>query len=161
MLWGWTGYTETNPDGTPRFWQSNSSRMIMHYASGDAVVELIPETAKLNINTASLDELVRVPAAVSGDPVLARSIAEGILDWRSPAANGGASPQDSFYLSLGPTFRARHASSAARAWYAPSSGAAKSLGARTAGASWKPAIRPSSTFRARTLRWTPCVRAQA
>ena len=109
MLWGWTGYTETNPDGTPRFWQSNSSRMIMHYASGDAVVDLIPETAKLNINTASLDELVRVTAAVSGDPVLARSIAEGILDWRSPVPNG-ASPQDSFYSSLGPTFRARHAS---------------------------------------------------
>jgi general secretion pathway protein K len=106
MLWGWTGYTQTNPDGTPRFWQPNTPRMIMHFPSGDAVVELIPESARLNINTASPDELFRVVATVSGDPARARAIAAAIVDWRSPSA----SPLDSFYLSLGPTFRARHAS---------------------------------------------------
>lgn len=108
MLWGWTGYNQTNPDGTPRFWAPNTPRMIMHYPSGDAVVELIPESAKLNINTASADELVRVIAAVSGDPALAQNIAQAIIDWRSPAAGG--SPLDPFYLSLGPTFLPRHAS---------------------------------------------------
>jgi general secretion pathway protein K len=108
MLWGWTGYTQVNPDGTPRFWQPNTSRMLMHYPSGDAVVDLIPETAKLNINTASEDELYRVTAVVSGDPVQARSIAQAIVDWRSPTAGG--SPLDSFYLAMGPTFRPRHAS---------------------------------------------------
>jgi general secretion pathway protein K len=106
MLWGWTGYNQTNPDGTPRYWASNSSRMIMHYPSGDAVVELIPETAKLNISTASPDELFRVAAAVSADPARARAIAEAIVDWRTP----GSSPLDAFYSSLGPTFRPRHAS---------------------------------------------------
>jgi general secretion pathway protein K len=106
MMWGWTGYTQTNPDGTPRFWAPNSSRMVMHYPSGDAVVELIPETAKLNINTATSDELFRVITAVSGDPARARVIAQAIVDWRTP----GASPLDSFYLSMGPTFRPRHAS---------------------------------------------------
>jgi general secretion pathway protein K len=106
MMWGWTGYNQTNPDGTPRFWATNSSRMLMHYPSGDAVVELIPETAKLNINSAAPDELFRVAAAVSGDPARARAIADAIVDWRTP----GPSPLDLFYSSLGPTFRSRHAS---------------------------------------------------
>src|SRR3984885_2709719 len=81
MLWGWTGHSETNPDGTPRYWAPNTPRMIMHYASGDAVVELIPESSKLNINTASSDELFRVVAIVSGDAVRARAIVEAIIDW--------------------------------------------------------------------------------
>lgn len=109
MLWGWTGYNQTNPDGTPRFWLPGAPRMVMHYPSGDAVVELIPDSAKLNINSASPDELLRVITAVSGDPALARNIAEAIIDWRTPPA-GGSSPLDSFYLSLGPTFLPRHAS---------------------------------------------------
>lgn len=110
MLWGWTGYNQTNPDGTARYWAPNQPRMIMHYPSGDAVVELIPEQAKLNINTASEDELYRVAAAVSADPALARTLAQSIVDWRSP----GPSALDSFYLSIGsaggPTFQPRHAS---------------------------------------------------
>jgi len=106
MLWGWSGYTQTNPDGTPRYWAPNTPRMIMHYPSGDAVVELIPESAKLNINTATQDELFRVAAAVSDDPARARAIADAIIDWRS----AGPTPLDPFYLSLGPTFLPRHAS---------------------------------------------------
>src|SRR5579863_6996537 len=106
MMWGWTGYNQMNPDGTPRFWVQNYPRMIMHYPSGDAVVELIPEAAKLNINTASPDELFRVAASVSGDPVRARAVADAIMDWRTP----GSSAMDSLYLSQGPTFRPRHAS---------------------------------------------------
>ena len=43
-----------------RVWQHNLPRMIMHYPSGDAIVEMIPESAKLNINTASPDDLTRV-----------------------------------------------------------------------------------------------------
>ena len=106
MLWGWSGNTQQNPDGTPRFWRPNTPRMIMHYPSGDAVVELIPETAKLNINTATPDELVRVITAVAGDPGRATAIAQAIIDWRSP----GSGQLNSFNLSLGPTFQPRHAS---------------------------------------------------
>ena len=110
MLWGWTGYGQTNPDGTPRFWAPNEPRMNMRFPSGDAVVELIPESAKLNINTASPDELYRVVAAVSGDPALAQSLTQAIIEWRSP----GPGTLDSFYFSIGqsggPTFLPRHAS---------------------------------------------------
>jgi|HubBroStandDraft_5_1064220.scaffolds.fasta_scaffold68990_2 general secretion pathway protein K len=104
MLWG---PSVTNPDGTPR-WRPNLPRMTMHYPSGDAIVELIPESAKLNINTGSADDLTRLITVVSGDPARATQIVAGILDWRS----GAASPTifDQYYLTLGPTFRARHAS---------------------------------------------------
>ncbi len=78
--------------------------MIMHYPSGDAVVELIPESAKLNINTASRRRAVSAWwPPVSGDPAIARDAsAQAIIDWRSP----GPSPLDSFYLSLWPGGRA-------------------------------------------------------
>jgi general secretion pathway protein K len=108
MLWGWTGYSQLNPDGTPRFWAQNSPRMVMHYPSGEAIVEVMPETAKLNINTASPDELYRVVAAVGGEPARARDIAQAIVDWRTPGSGGA--PPDALNLSATPTFRPRHAS---------------------------------------------------
>src|ERR1700685_4361901 len=44
MLWG---EPYRNPDGSPRFWQFGAPRMNMSFPSGDAVVEIIPESAKL------------------------------------------------------------------------------------------------------------------
>jgi general secretion pathway protein K len=89
-------------------------RFYMSYPSGDAVVELIPEASRLNINEASPADLMRVVAAVSGDEQLAGQVAAAILDWRSGLARNGASPFDDYYLGLnspgGPTFGARHAS---------------------------------------------------
>jgi len=46
--------------------------------------------------------------AVSGDPGRSREIAQGIVDWRSAAPSPTA--YDQYYFTLGPTFRARHAS---------------------------------------------------
>ena len=108
VMWGNLGLTYTAPDGLPRFWNPNMRRLPMRFPSGDALVEVIPENSKLNINMADPEDLYRVVFAVSGDPVRARQIAEGIVDWRSPAA--GPSIFDQYYFSLGPTFRARHAS---------------------------------------------------
>lgn len=97
-----------NQDGSARFWQFNAPRMYMTFPSGNAVVEMIPESAKLNINQVSPDDLYKVVAAVSGNPDRAREIAGAILDWRNGAQ--GASPYDQYYFSISPTFRARHAS---------------------------------------------------
>ena len=108
VMWGNLGLTYSATDGLPRFWSPNMRRLPMRFPSGDALVEVIPENSKLNINTADPEDLYRVVFAVSGDPVRARQIAEGIVDWRSPAA--GPSIFDQYYFSLGPTFRARHAS---------------------------------------------------
>jgi general secretion pathway protein K len=88
-------------------------RFYMAYPSGDAVVELIPESAKLNINQANPDDLTNVVASVSGDAALAQQIATAIIDWRAGSGDGPNS-LDSYYLGLnrpgGPTFGARHAS---------------------------------------------------
>src|SRR5712671_4999391 len=42
MIWG-PDYGR-NPAGGPKFWEPNLPRMVMTYPSGDAVVEMIPES---------------------------------------------------------------------------------------------------------------------
>ena len=66
--------------------------------------EVIPETAKLNLNTATPENLLRLLMALGVDPDSAAQIVAGIVDWRTP---GGMSQFDSFYLSLTPSFRSR------------------------------------------------------
>src|SRR5690349_18133529 len=74
MLWGMeSAGAYRNPDGSPRFWASNQPRLTMRYPSGDATVEMIPESSKLDINHAGADDLYRVALAVSGDPSRARA----------------------------------------------------------------------------------------
>jgi general secretion pathway protein K len=90
MLWG------RNPAGTYSF------------PSGEAVVEVIPEAAKFNINRASPVDLFRLLENLGVDSDRAQTIAGAIVDWRSPAQ--AYSPYDQYYLSLTPSFRARHAS---------------------------------------------------
>ncbi len=105
IQWLMWGQDYRNPDGTARYWEPNLPRMTMHYPSGDAIVEVIPEASKLNLNTAIPNDLYRVALAISGDPDRARAIASGIVDWRSPLG-AGAAPN----LSLTPSFPPRHAS---------------------------------------------------
>ncbi len=105
MLWG---DSYRNPDGSPRFWQYGAPRMNMTFPSGTAVVEAIPESAKLDINHASADDLMKVVTAVSGNADRAREITSAILDWRGGSAD--SAQFDQYYFSISPTFRARHAS---------------------------------------------------
>ena len=105
MLWG---AGARNPNGTARFWDRTKPRMFMTYPTGDVVVEMIPETAKLNVNQASEEELLRVVSGLTGDPARAAQVVAGIVDWRGTGS--GRMSLDSYYLALGPTFRARHAS---------------------------------------------------
>lgn len=104
ILWG---PEMVNDAGVPKYWNPRRPRMEMTFPSGNAIVELIPESAKLNVNLATPQDLLAVVTAVVGDAGRAREITDGILDWRQ---GGPGSPFDSFYLGLGPTFRARHAS---------------------------------------------------
>jgi len=111
VQWMQWGPAIRNPDGTARFWDPNKPRLFMGYPEGDVVVEMIPESSKLSLNTATEDDLMRVIAVVSGNPDRARDIAAAILDWRKPSLGSDTpGPFDAYYLSLGPTFRPRHAS---------------------------------------------------
>lgn len=77
------------------------------FPSGEAIVEVIPETAKLSINLCQPAMLLRLFLALGVDPARAEQIVLAIVDWRTPT---GPTPFDAFYLSLTPSFRARHAS---------------------------------------------------
>ncbi len=80
-------------------------RMRMQFPSGEAIVEIIPETARLSLNSGRPAEFVPLLIALGAEPGRAQAIAAAILDWRSP--QGGL---DGYYLSLTPSFRPRHAS---------------------------------------------------
>jgi general secretion pathway protein K len=78
------------------------------FPNGVARVEIIPETAKLNVNFAPPAELYRLGIALGLDPDRAHDIASAIDEWRSPAL--GFTGLDAYYLSLTPSFRPPHAS---------------------------------------------------
>lgn len=80
------------------------------FPAGEAVVEVIPETSKLNINQAPPEEILALLLGLGVPGELAQPLAMAIVDWRSPSPAGGFSPFDQFYLSRSPSFFARHAS---------------------------------------------------
>jgi general secretion pathway protein K len=79
------------------------------FATGDASVEVIQESAKLNINTASAEQLTDLALVTGATPVQAANIAAGILDWRT-GSPGGFTSFDQHYLALPSSFHSRHAS---------------------------------------------------
>lgn len=110
MIWGSGGETGQRPDGTIRFWKLGQPRMIMAFPSGDAVVEVIPEATKYDVNTISVDDLTKLLLILGAPPDRASQLARAIDDWRKPVPPGGSGAFDSYYFGLGPTFRPRHAS---------------------------------------------------
>jgi general secretion pathway protein K len=94
----------------PPYYVSGAPRMVFQFASGEAVVELIPEDAKVNVNTAPVEELYRLLTALGAGDAQAREITFAIEDWRSPVGMTARPALDDYYLSLNPSFRPRHAS---------------------------------------------------
>jgi general secretion pathway protein K len=110
ILWRYWGPAARNPDGTPRFGERNQSALVMNFPAGIAVVEVIPEAARLSLNRAPASDIQRLLLAMGVAPPQAAEITAGIIDWRNPIGQGGMGPFDSFYLNQAPSFRARHAS---------------------------------------------------
>ncbi len=129
-----TGRTSTSVDGLRAYylaqgavqraalellWSANAPGPLMRiprgatevnyvFPSGNARVEIIPETARLNVNTSPVADLYRLMLALGVAPDRALEIAAAIDDWRKPAPQG--SPFDLYYSSRTPSFRAPHAS---------------------------------------------------
>jgi general secretion pathway protein K len=80
------------------------------FPEGEAVVELMPEAGKLNVNMVQPDVLALLLAALGAPPDQAEGIAAAIVDWRTPGPGNQPSPTDALYLERGPTFLPRHAS---------------------------------------------------
>jgi general secretion pathway protein K len=81
-----------------------AAEVVYDFPTGAARVEIIPETAKLNVNLSPPEELYRLGVALGLDPERAREIAMAIDAWRQPAGFGGAD------LPVGPSFQPPHAS---------------------------------------------------
>jgi len=104
------GPSYRNPDGTPKYFENSMTALQFNFPTGSASIEIIPETSKLNINSAPPSELLALLFALGAPSGQAETVAQGILDWRSPSAGGSFTQFDQYYLSLTPSFRARHAS---------------------------------------------------
>lgn len=99
-----------NPDGTAKYFQNPTPVLRFNFPTGAAMVEVIPETAKLNVNAAPPLELRNLMLALGVDPVQANTIVAAIVDWRTPSPGESFTQFDQHYLTLTPSFRARHAS---------------------------------------------------
>jgi general secretion pathway protein K len=100
-------WRNTIPLGSPLKYGPGNPVLRFTFPSGQAWVEVVPETAKMNINTATPLDLMRLLSAMGVDMARAEQIVAAIVDWRSPA---GITQFDAFYQSLTPSFRSRHAS---------------------------------------------------
>ena len=98
-----------NPDGSSPYY-GGRPHLDFQFPSGQASVDVIPETAKLSLNKAQPEELFRLFQALGADPGRAREIVLGIEDWRTQLPMGSLTSFDQYYLSRKPSFRARHAS---------------------------------------------------
>jgi len=107
IQWG-SGYR--NPDGKAKYFENPMPVLRFDFPTGFALVDVVPETAKLNINTSLPDELGRLMLALGIPPEAAQQIVQGIVDWRSPSPGGSFTQFDQHYLALTPSFRSRHAS---------------------------------------------------
>jgi general secretion pathway protein K len=97
------------PDRTPML-KPFTRVLPFNFPTGVVVGEIIPETSKLDVNHASVRDLTNLMLALGVDPVRAEQTVAAIVDWRSGSAGGSFTGLDQYYLSLTPSFRARHAS---------------------------------------------------
>src|SRR5260370_373276 len=87
----------TVPSNVPFRYSAANPVLPFTFPSGEAVVQVIPETAKLNLNTATPENLLRLLMALRVDPDRTAQIVAGILDSRTP---GGQRRVDSFCFAL-------------------------------------------------------------
>ena len=104
------GAAYRNPDGTPKYYQNPMAALQFNFPTGAATTEIIPENSKLNINSSQPPELLKLMMALGVPAEQAETVVQGILDWRSGSPGGSFTSFDQYYLSLSPSFRARHAS---------------------------------------------------
>ncbi|MBM3747014.1 MAG: general secretion pathway protein GspK [Acidobacteria bacterium] len=97
------------PDGSSPYYVEGMPLLHLAFPTGVATVEVIPEASKLNLNYAPPEELYRLLVNLGAPPEPAGEITRAIVDWREPAP-AGPTLFDQYYLSLQPSFRARHAS---------------------------------------------------
>lgn len=108
LLWMNWGNGARTPDGRPRFYEPGMSVFNMMFPSGVASVEIIPESARLNVNRATPQELGQLLLMMGVPAAHAQAVTAGIVMARS--SNGSNAGLPSISPTPGPTFRPRFAS---------------------------------------------------
>jgi len=110
VLWEeWTANRLVAPGTGKPFYVEPQERFHYEFPSGEADVEMIPESSRLDINHASVEDLAAVMLAAGASRDQALGIARAIDDWRS-GGPGTISAFDRLYMSLQPSFRSPHTS---------------------------------------------------
>lgn len=107
ILWGMNG-NYSYPNGAPRYYRPPMPYIRYDYPAGRAVVEVIPESSRINVNTARPEDILRTLLAVGADEGTATQVTQNIIAWRSSGNGNTPSPQQ--FLSRNPTFQPRNAS---------------------------------------------------
>jgi type II secretory pathway component PulK len=92
--------------GQQPYWDPATPRLVLRFPEGVAVVEVIPESSRLNPNFITREELGRLLLALGVEPSRAGLITAGLMHWRGSEL----SDLDTLYLSGSPSFRAPRAS---------------------------------------------------
>lgn len=92
--------------GRARYWDPLDPRLVFRFPEGAAVVEVIPESSRFNINFITREELGRLLFVLGVEPERARLITAAVMHWRGSEL----SDLDTLYLSGRPSFRAPRAS---------------------------------------------------
>lgn len=82
---------------------------VFDFPEGQTVVDIVPETAKFNINSALPEDLYRLLTNLGVDATHAQEIAAAIVDWRALPPALASSAFDDFYASQNPPYLAPHA----------------------------------------------------
>ena len=104
------GYPLPSELDRPGFWtwREGERQTVVPFPGGRAVLAIVNETGKLDLNTASGVQLARLFEAHGLNEATATDLAVAILHWRGPAGDDDRSQGlDNYYLRLG--YRARHA----------------------------------------------------
>jgi len=104
----WRGITDDL--GHPIYFRSGQPQIALDFPAAQVVVDVIPETAKLNLNAIRPDELLVLLAGLGVPEDHATEITSAILDWRAPVDPLHPSVFDGFYLEQSPSFLPPHAS---------------------------------------------------
>lgn len=103
------GATANQPGRPPVYYLRGVRTLEFRLPTGLATVDVVPEAAKLNVNRVDANDFLRLFLALGLAPPEAAELAAAVDDWRKPASEA-ITPFDRYYLSLTPSFPARHAS---------------------------------------------------
>jgi general secretion pathway protein K len=103
----WVQWGRTYPNA---YYQPGTGPLHLRFPGGEATVDVIPESSKINISNCLPADLFRLLLALDVPPDRAQVITAAVIDWRTAPPNNQPTAFDLFYLQQNPSFVATHTS---------------------------------------------------